>query len=484
MTTIQTKTLHIIEETLFKPSSLAPYDLQQIMFNQMHSKMDYADIYLQNTLSESWLLEDRQVKRGSFSIDRGAGIRIISGEKTGFAYCDDIEIQAIIQAMQAAKSITTGGVQQSITPIKIPTTPSLYHPLNPLDSLTSEEKIQLLHELDEYARSLDSRITHVNASISAEYDVISIINSKGMLTGDVRPLIHISITVWMEQQGRRESGRSGGGGRYDFNELKQLQIPQKIAQQAVHEAQINLLSIASPAGAMEVVLGSGWPGILLHEAVGHGLEGDFNRKKLSTFSDKMGEQVAAKGVTVVDNGTLPNRRGSLNIDDEGNPTQCTTLIEDGVLVNYMQDELNARLMGMNTTGNCRRQAYNCIPMPRMTNTYMLAGHHTKEEIISSVKKGIYAVNFGGGQVDITSGQFVFTISEAYLIENGQITQPIKGATLIGNGPEVMKNISMIGNDLALDPGIGTCGKDGQSVPVGVGQPTLKIKEIVVGGTSV
>lgn len=481
---IQTKTQHIIEETLFKPSSLDPYDLQEIMFKQIHSKIDYADIYLQNTLNESWLLEDRQVKRGSFSIDRGAGIRIVSGEKTGFSYCDDIELQSIIQAMQAAKSITHAGGQSCIKPINIPTTASLYLPMNPLDSLSSEEKIQLLHELDDYARSLDSRITHVNASISAEYDVVSIINSKGLISGDVRPLIHMSITVWIEHHGRRESGRSGGGGRYDFHELKELNLHQKIAQQAVHEAQVNLLSIASPAGTMEVVLGSGWPGILLHEAVGHGLEGDFNRKKLSTFSDRIGEQVAAKGVTVVDNGTLPKRRGSLNIDDEGNPTQCTTLIEDGVLVNYMQDELNARLMGMKPTGNCRRQAYNCIPMPRMTNTYMLAGHHSKEEILSSVKKGIYAVNFGGGQVDITSGQFVFTISEAYLIENGQITQPIKGATLIGNGPEVMKNITMVGNDLALDPGIGTCGKDGQSVPVGVGQPTLKIKEIVVGGTAI
>jgi TldD protein len=349
--------------------------------------------------------------------------------------------------------------------------------------LSSNDKIKLLHDLDEFTRKLDPRIKDVSANISAEYDVISIINSKGMIAGDVRPLVHISVTVWVEENGRRESGRSGGGGRFDFIELQSLDIPQTIAKQAVHEACVNLQSIHSPAGTMEVVLGSGWPGILLHEAVGHGLEGDFNRKKVSTFSDRIGQQVAAKGVTVVDNGTLPNRRGSLNIDDEGTPTQCTTLIEDGVLVNYMQDELNARLMGMKSTGNCRREAYNCIPMPRMTNTYMLKGKYNKEEILSSVKNGIYAVNFGGGQVDITSGQFVFTISEAYLIENGKVTHPIKGATLIGNGPEVMKQITMIGNDLELDPGIGTCGKDGQSVPVGVGQPTLKIKEIVVGGTS-
>ncbi len=474
---------HIIEDTLFKPASFEAFDLQKLIFNQLHSKIDYSDIYLQNTLSESWILEDRQVKRGSFSINRGAGIRVVSGEKTGFAYCDDINMQSIIESLKAAKSIAASGQETQAQKIKLNTTPSLYRPINPLDSLSSNDKIKLLHDLDEYVRSLDARVKDVSASISAEYDVVSIINSKGMITGDVRPLVHISVTVWVEENGRRESGRSGGGGRYDFIELQQLNIPELIAKQAVHEATVNLKSIASPAGTMEVVLGAGWPGILLHEAVGHGLEGDFNRKQISAFSNRIGEQVAAKGVTVVDDGTLPNRRGSLNIDDEGTPTQCTTLIEDGVLVNYMQDELNARLMGMKSTGNCRREAYNCIPMPRMTNTYMLEGKYQKEEILSSVKNGIYAVNFGGGQVDITSGQFVFTISEAYLIENGKITHPIKGATLIGNGPEVMKKISMVGNDLQLDPGIGTCGKDGQSVPVGVGQPTLKIQEIVVGGTS-
>jgi TldD protein len=482
MSFISTPT-HIIEDTLFKPASFAAFDLQKLIFNQLHSKIDYADIYLQNTLNESWILEDRQVKRGSFSIDRGAGIRVVSGEKTGFAYCDDINMPSIQEALNAAKTIASSGIETKAQQLKTAQGAGLYLPVNPLDSLSSEEKIQLLHRLDEYARSLDTRITHVNASISAEYDVVSIINSKGVIAGDVRPLVHVSVTVWIEHQGRRESGRSGGGGRFDFQEVIQQNIIETIAQRAVHEAQINLESIASPAGTMEVVLGPGWPGILLHEAVGHGLEGDFNRKQISTFSGQMGKQVAAKGVTVVDNGTIPKRRGSLNIDDEGTPTQCTTLIEDGVLVNYMQDELNARLMGMKSTGNCRREAYNCIPMPRMTNTYMLNGQHTQEEMIQSVKKGIFAVNFGGGQVDITSGQFVFTISEAYLIENGKITQPIKGATLIGNGPEVMKKISMIGNDLQLDPGIGTCGKDGQSVPVGVGQPSLKITEIVVGGTA-
>jgi TldD protein len=478
-----TKPDFVIEDTLFKPASFDAFDLQKLIFNQLHSKIDYSDIYLQNTLNESWILEDREVKRGSFSIDRGAGIRVVSGEKTGFAYCDDINMSSIKEALSAAKTIASTGNNTQGHAIKSAPNQILYRPINPIDSLSSAEKIKLLHELDEYARSLDSRITHVNASISAEYDVVSMINSKGVIAGDVRPLVHVSVTVWMEHNSRRESGRSGGGGRFDFQELLNRKILETVAQRAVHEAQMNLISMASPAGTMEVVLGPGWPGILLHEAVGHGLEGDFNRKQISAFSQQMGKQVAAKGVTVVDNGTLPERRGSLNIDDEGTPTQCTTLIEDGVLVNYMQDELNARLMGMKSTGNCRREAYNCIPMPRMTNTYMLAGSHTPEEMILSVKKGIYAVNFGGGQVDITSGQFVFTISEAYVIENGKITHPIKGATLIGNGPEVMKKITMIGNDLELDPGIGTCGKDGQSVPVGVGQPSLKIKEIVVGGTT-
>jgi len=480
---LQSNHAQIIDDTLFKPACFEAYDLQKLIFNQLHAKIDYSDIYLQNTLSESWVLEDRQVKRGSFAINRGAGIRVVSGDKTGFAYCDDINMLSITESFQAAKSIAAQGAKISSQGVKITASPSLYKPVNPIESLSSTSKIALLNELDTYVRGLDARITDVSASIAAEYDVISIINSKGLVAGDIRPLVHISVTVWIEDNGRRESGRAGGGGRYDFQELQNLNIPLTIASQAVHEATINLQSVPSPAGTMEVVLGAGWPGILLHEAVGHGLEGDFNRKKISTFSNSMGTQVAAKGVTVVDNGTLPNRRGSLNIDDEGTPTQCTTLIENGVLVNYMQDELNARLMGMQSTGNCRREAYNCIPMPRMTNTYMLAGQHSKEEILSSVKKGLYAVNFGGGQVDITSGQFVFTISEAYLIENGKVTRPIKGATLIGNGPEVMKKISMVGNDLQLDPGIGTCGKDGQSVPVGVGQPTLKINEIVVGGTA-
>lgn len=472
----------IIQEILYKPAAFDAFELQRIFFKSLDKHIDYADLYLQNTIAESWVLEDSQVKRGSFSINRGTGIRLVKGEKTGFAYCDDIALPPIEHAIQAAKSITDYGQNYPFLPIKTKQSQTLYQPINPILSLSAKEKVHLLYELDSYIRNLDPRIKTVNASISAEFDVIGILNNHGLIVGDVRPLVSVHISVWAEEHGRRETGRSGGGGRYSLNDLQSNEFLRKLAQNAVHEAIINLQSIAAPAGNMPVVLGSGWPGVLLHEAVGHGLEGDFNRKETSTFSHRIGEKVAAPGVTVVDNGTLPKRRGSLNIDDEGTPTQCTTLIKDGVLVNYMQDNLNARLMNMKSTGNCRRESYACIPMPRMTNTYMLAGQYDPGEIISSVKKGIYAVNFGGGQVDITSGQFVFSTSEAYMIENGKITYPIKGATLIGNGPEVMKKISMIGNDLALDSGIGVCGKNGQSIPVSVGQPTLKINDIVVGGS--
>lgn len=474
---------HIINETLFKPASFEAPELQHLFFKELNSKIDFADIYLQNSINESWVLEDSQVKRGSFTIERGAGIRIVNGEKTGFSYCDDIHLQSIQKALTAAKSIAKLTTDTKSTSEKIETSFSLYQPHNPLESIEAPEKIKLLHFIDDYTRKLDPRIKQVNASISAEFDVVSMINSEGLITGDVRPLVSVHISVWVEQNGRRESGRSGGGGRYDYITLQKDHFIEKLAKLAVHEALTNLESVPAPAGQMPVVLGSGWPGILLHEAVGHGLEGDFNRKNLSTFSQKIGEKVASSHVTVVDDGTIPLRRGSLNIDDEGTPAQCTTLIENGVLVNYMQDHLNARLMGMKPTGNGRRQSYSCLPMPRMTNTYMQNGSHSKEEMIQSIQKGIYAVNFSGGQVDITSGQFVFTLSEAYLIENGRITAPIKGATLIGNGPEVMQKVSMVGHDLELDLGIGTCGKEGQSVPVGVGQPTLKIDEIVVGGTN-
>ena len=472
----------IIQDILFTPAHFDAYDLQKVFYKHLETKIDFADIYLQNTHHESWILEDSQVKRGHFAIDRGVGIRMINHDKTGFAFCDDIALSPIEEAMKAAKAI---GRIQSTSPIQISNpkqNPKLYLPSNPILNMDSQAKIKLLHQIDELARKKDARVTQVNASISAEFDVIGIINSQGLVAGDVRPLISIHITVWMEENGKRETGRAGGGGRYDFHQLENNDLIETLIHQAIHEANINLLSIPAPAGEMPVVLGSGWPGILLHEAVGHGLEGDFNRKETSTFSNRIGEQVAAKGITVVDNGTLENRRGSLNIDDEGTPTQNTVLIQDGILVNYMQDLLNARLMGMQTTGNCRRESYACMPMPRMTNTYMMPGSQSKDDIIASVEKGIYAVNFGGGQVDITSGQFVFSTSEAYLIEKGKITQPIKGATLIGNGPEVMKRISMIGKDLSLDPGIGVCGKNGQSVPVGVGQPTVKIDKIIVGGS--
>lgn len=474
----------IIQDTLFKPAELDQQQLQTVFLNMLDHQIEFADLYLQHTMSESWVLEDSQIKRGSFSIERGTGIRVIKGDKTGFAYCDDIAIAPIQQALSAAKSIAHQG---SSTPsIAIPKMQSsrIYQPVNPIANFSSEEKIKLLNHIDNYVRQLDARITEVTASISAEFDVISIINNEGLLATDVRPLISVHINVWIEDHKRRESGRAGGGGRFDFHELLQNDFIEQLAKQAVHEANINLQSVAAPAGEMPVILGNGWPGVLLHEAVGHGLEGDFNRKETSTFSHRLGEQVASPGVTVVDHGNIPNRRGSLTIDDEGTPTQCTTLIENGKLVNYMQDRLNAKLMGMQSTGNCRRESYSCLPMPRMTNTYMLAGAYTKEEMIASVKKGIYALNFGGGQVDITSGQFVFSTSEAYLIEDGKITQPIKGATLIGNGPETMQRITMIGNDLALDPGIGVCGKNGQSVPVGVGQPTVKIEKMVVGGSQV
>lgn len=472
----------VIQDILYKPAAFDALELQRIFFKSLDKNIDYADLYLQNSISESWVLEDSQVKRGSFSINRGTGIRYIKGEKTGFAYCDDIAITPIEQAIQAAKSISHYGQNFPVSKFKTQQNQALYQPINPILTLNAKEKVDLLYDLDVYIRSLDPRVKMVSASISSEFDVVGILNNQGLIVGDVRPLVSIHINVWVEENGRRESGRAGGGGRYTLKDLQSQDFIKKLAQQAVHEATVNLKSIAAPAGNMPVVLGPGWPGVLLHEAVGHGLEGDFNRKGTSTFSHRIGEKVAASGVTVVDNGTLKERRGSLNIDDEGTPTQATTLIDDGVLVNYMQDNLNARLMNMQSTGNCRRESYACIPMPRMTNTYMLAGAYNKEEIIESVKKGIYAVNFGGGQVDITSGQFVFSTSEAYLIENGKITHPIKGATLVGNGPDVMRRISMIGNDLALDSGIGVCGKNGQSVPVGVGQPTLKIEDIVVGGS--
>ncbi|WP_133129755.1 metalloprotease TldD [Legionella yabuuchiae] len=474
--------LSIAKDILLKPASLDESGIEQLLKILRAKRIDDADLYFQSCSYESWYLEDSEVKSGSYSIDRGVGIRAVSGEKTGFAYCDDIIMPAMERAADAARSIAFGG-QASTPAIRIATSPiTRYSNINPIDSLTKPEKIALLQSIDKEARRLDPRVKQVNASLSGVYEVVMVADMNGQMIADIRPLVSINVSVMVEENGRRESGRCGGGGRVALSYFTEEERALGYAREAVREALVNLQAEDAPAGLMPVILGPGWPGVLLHEAVGHGLEGDFNRKGLSAFSNRLGEQVAAKGVTVVDNGTLEHRRGSLTIDDEGTPSQCTTLIEDGKLVNYMQDKLNAKLMNMKSTGNCRRESYAHLPMPRMTNTYMLAGQHDPKEIIQSVKKGLYAVNFAGGQVDITSGQFVFTASEAYLIEDGKVTKPVKGATLIGNGPDVMKKISMIGNDLKLDLGIGVCGKEGQSVPVGVGQPTLKIDALTVGGT--
>lgn len=477
-----TAQLAFAKEVLFKPASLDEAKIQRLLESLLSPHIDAADLYFQSGCYESWYLEDSEVKSGSYSIDRGVGIRAVSGEKTGYAYCDDIMLPAIERAVAAARSIAHGPISK-IQAIKAPQQHPLYYSdVNPIDSMTKQEKIALLQKIDIEARRYDPRVIQVNASLSSSHEVILIMNMHGQMVPDVRPMVSIHVSVIVEDKGKRESGRAGGGGRVDLAFFNHDERALHCAREAVREAVVNLDAVDAPAGMMPVVLGPGWPGVLLHEAVGHGLEGDFNRKGLSAFSGRIGEQVAAKGVTVVDNGTLPDRRGSLSVDDEGTPTQNTVLIEDGILIGYMQDRLNAKLMNMSTTGNCRRESYAHVPMPRMTNTYMLAGQDDPEDIIRSVQSGLYAVNFGGGQVDITSGQFVFTASEAYLIENGKITQPVKGATLIGNGPEVMGKITMIGHDLSLDMGIGVCGKDGQSIPVGVGQPTLKISALTVGGT--
>lgn len=476
------KVINIAKDLLLKPASIDEARINNLLNSLKTKHVDNADLYFQSSSYESWYLEDSEVKSGSYSIDRGVGIRAVSEDKTGYAYCDDILLPAMERAANAARSIAQNSTKTMAISKSLIKYNSRYAPINPIDTLNKQEKIALLEAIDKEARSCDSRVIQVNASLSSCYEVVLVVNFHGQMLADIRPLVSISVSVIIEDNGRRESGRSGGGGRFSYSYFTEKDKALEYAREAVREAQVNLLAVDAPAGTMPVVLGSGWPGVLLHEAVGHGLEGDFNRKKLSAFSGKLNQQVAAKGVTVVDNGTLENRRGSISIDDEGTPSQCTTLIEDGILVNYMQDNLNAKLMGMQSTGNCRRESYAHLPMPRMTNTYMLAGKYDPQEIIQSVDKGLYAVNFGGGQVDITSGQFVFTASEAYLIENGKITSPVKGATLIGNGPDVMRKVSMIGNDLELDKGIGVCGKDGQSVPVGVGQPTLKIESLTVGGT--
>ncbi len=477
-------TLAIAHRTLLDPAGLAGGDLDRVMGQLLGAAVDAADVYLQATRYEAWMLEDGIVKEGSHSIEQGAGVRAVSGEKTGFAYSDEIALPTLLEAAKNARAIARQGApgRQEIAGADRP--PALYLPIDPLQSLSEEDKIALLKRLDEECRQIDPRVEQVCVSLSGSHEVVLVIGQDGAVHGDVRPLVRLNVSVIVEENGRREQGSSGGGGRTDYRYFLEEGRASSYAREAVRQALVNLEAEEAPAGTMTVVLGSGWPGILLHEAIGHGLEGDFNRKGTSAFSGRVGERVASPLCTVVDDGTLPGRRGSLTIDDEGTPTSCTTLIENGILKGYMQDKLNARLMGVAPTGNGRRESYQHLPMPRMTNTYMLAGPHDPEEIIRSVKKGLYAKNFGGGQVDITSGKFVFSASEAYLIEDGRITRPVKGATLIGNGPDVLTRVSMVGNDLELDTGVGTCGKDGQSVPVGVGQPTLKVDGLTVGGTRV
>jgi len=475
--------IEIARNTILNPSELNDSHIDRLMGQLLSGKIDAADAFFQASRLESWVLEDGIIKEGNFNIEHGVGVRAISGEKTGFAYTDEIRLDTLLEAGQTARAIASGGSDTSIKVSATPAGHTLYQPINPLDSISDQAKIELLHQLDAEARKQDPRVKRVIASLVAVHDVVLVASSDGTLSGDVRPLVRCNVHVIAEQNGRLEQGTGGGGARDGFQFLLEQDKALGYAREAVRQALLNLEAEDAPAGAMTVVLGPGWPGVLLHEAVGHGLEGDFNRKGTSAFSGRIGEQVAAKGCTIVDDGTLPGRRGSLNIDDEGTKTQYNVLIEDGILKGYMQDKLNARLMGVSPTGNGRRESYAHLPMPRMTNTYMLPGEHQPEEIISSVEKGLYAVNFGGGQVDITSGKFVFSASEAYLIEGGKVTRPVKGATLIGNGPEAMTQISMIGNDLELDAGVGSCGKEGQSLPVGVGQPTLKIDNLTVGGTN-
>ena len=474
--------LQSVSEHLLASGNLTFDSLGAVLGQVAGPGIDAADLYFQSQVSETWVLEDGIVKEGSFNLDQGVGVRAQSGEKTGFAYSNAISLDALTQAAQAARSISRAGQQGRVQAFVSPQVTQLYAEDNPLDVISRAEKVELLQRIDRATRALDPRIKQVTVSLAGVWDRILVAAHDGSLSADIRPLVRFNVSVIVEQNGRRERGGHGGGGRTDYRYFLDEDRAMGYAREALRQALVNLEAIAAPAGSMPVVMGAGWSGVLLHEAVGHGLEGDFNRKGSSAYSGKVGEKVASSLCTIVDDGTLAGRRGSLSVDDEGTPTQCTTLIENGVLKGYMQDKLNARLMGVAATGNGRRESYAHLPMPRMTNTYMLAGESDPEEIIRSVKKGIYCANLGGGQVDITSGKFVFSTSEAYLIEDGRITAPVKGATLIGNGPEAMSRVSMVGNDLALDSGVGTCGKDGQSVPVGVGQPTLKIDAITVGGT--
>lgn len=476
------KSLDIAKHQLLSPVGMELIDIQKTLDQLSTRNIDQADLFFESSRSESWVLEDGIVKEGSHTIDQGIGVRAISGEKTGFAYSDEILLPALTQAASTAKAIAAQGENRQIKAWQQDNIPALYTDLDPVDSITSERKVSLLKSIDELTRKRDPRVKQVIANLSAQHTTVLVAGIDGTFSADVRPLVRLNVSVIVEQNGRRESGSAGGGGRFGYEYFLDQDKYLEYINEAVEHALINLEAVDAPAGGMTVVLGPGWPGILLHEAIGHGLEGDFNRKGTSAFSNRLGERVAADDVTVVDDGTLLNRRGSLSIDDEGTPAQYTTLIENGILRNYMQDKMNARLMGMQCTGNGRRESYAHLPMPRMTNTYMLEGKYDPQEIIKSVEKGIYASHFGGGQVDITNGNFVFSASQARLIEKGKLTSPIKGATLIGNGPEVLTRTSMIGNDMQLDTGVGTCGKDGQSVPVGVGQPTIRIENLTVGGT--
>ena len=473
------------QSLLLDPFGLTPTHLQRALGEIMSHGVDDADLYFQTTRSEGWSLEEGIVKTGSFSIDQGVGVRAVSGEKTAFAYSDDLSWDSLIDAAHTVRTISGQGQNRRVkrTPAaKIAKSRSLYVGLDPIATLDSTAKVALLEKVEKLAKAKDPRVVQVMAGLAAEHDVVLIARADGTLAADVRPMIRLSVTVIAEQKGRREVGSSGGGGRFGFAYFDDAMV-QTYVDEAVANALTNLDARPAPAGEMVVVLGSGWPGILLHEAVGHGLEGDFNRKGSSAFAGKIGKRVAAKGVTVLDDGTIADRRGSLNVDDEGHASQRNVLIEDGILRGYIQDSMNARLMGVKPTGNGRRESYAHVPMPRMTNTYMLGGDKSPDEIVASIKKGLYATNFGGGQVDITSGKFVFSASQAYWVEDGKIQYPVKGATLVGNGPDALKRVSMIGNDMKLDSGVGTCGKEGQSVPVGVGQPTLRIDGLTVGGTA-
>ncbi|CAN5792465.1 metalloprotease TldD [soil metagenome] len=481
--------LVVARSLLLEPFGLTDASLSKALAAIATHKIDDADLYFQYTRSEGWSLEEGIVKSGSFGIDQGVGVRAVAGEKTAFAYSDDISEAALMDAAATVRTIAASGQSRKVkvgTKQKVATSRVLYAPMDPIATLDSTQKVALLEKVEKLARSKDPRIVQVMAGLAGEYDVVLVARADGTLAADVRPLVRLSVTVIAEQtidgEVRREVGSGGGGGRFGFGYFHD-DVIESYVQDAVRAALTNLESRPAKAGEMSVVLGPGWPGVLLHEAIGHGLEGDFNRKGSSAFSGRIGQRVAAKGVTVLDDGTIPDRRGSLNVDDEGNASQRNVLIEDGILKGYIQDSMNARLMGVKPTGNGRRESYAAVPMPRMTNTYMLSGDKTKEEIIAGLKRGLYATNFGGGQVDITSGKFVFSASEAFWVENGKIQYPVKGATIIGNGPDALTRVSMIGNDMKLDTGVGVCGKEGQSVPVGVGQPTLRIDRLTVGGTA-